>query len=114
MDEDERRQTVTRLRQQIEQGAYRVDPQIVAEALLARLRDAQDLEIEEFEAGWRGGEPHQNECSYPRSSRRSESAKRAVGVPARTRPIQVSSSWQLSAAAAATWRALGGTQTQSS
>ena len=111
---DERRLKVRRLKKQIEKGAYCVDPSVVAEAVMDRMRAAGDLDIEELVAGWSAMDEYQTECSYPRSSVRLESPKRTRGVPARTRPIQVSASLQLRTAASATWRALGGTQTHSS
>jgi len=55
------------LKEQIESGAYRVDPTAVADALLRRL---------------------QNECSYPASGP-SASVNTTPGGPSATEPIQV-------------------------
>jgi|SRR5581483_2909816 len=117
---DERRQKVRRLKRQVERGDYGVDPRVVADAVLARLRAEQTLgteRCERYEGNEPGGEPYeqpQTECSYPRNSGRAESVKRTLGRPARTWPIQLNSSSQLRAAASARLRAVGGTQTQSS
>lgn len=50
---------VTALREQIQSGGYRVDPQAVAEAILRRLLAGETL----------GGGRLQNACSYPDSAR---------------------------------------------
>ena len=112
---DERRRNVKRLKGLIERGDYRVDPHVIADAVLARLRGESpggDSFAQSALADL--GEHPYNECSYPLSAERSESAKRTRGFPARTRPTQVRRSSQLRAAASAAARALGGTQAQSS
>ena len=112
---DERRWKVKRLKGLIERGDYRVDPQVIADALLAHLRGESpggDSFAQSALADL--GEHPYNECSYPRSAERSESVKRMRGFPAQTRPTQVTRSSQLRAAVSAAARALGGTQTQSS
>jgi hypothetical protein len=111
---DERRRNVNRLKRLVARGDYAVDPQVIADAVLARWRLTQSIDIEQLGSGVFGDCGVQTECSYPRIDEASASAKRTHGFPARTRPIQLNRSSQLRAAASATVRALGGTQTQSS
>jgi hypothetical protein len=92
---------VMELRERIARGEYEVDPQIIAEVLLERLR----------EAARRAADQAQNECSYP-DSVLSPSPKLRPGGPATTRPIHVR--LRVAAALSAIRRALGGMQTQSS
>jgi hypothetical protein len=60
--ETDREAKVAKIKEQLEQGDYRVDPKAVAEAILGRIRD-----------GWRrpgleAARPDlQSECSYPES-----------------------------------------------
>lgn len=85
-------QKVRELKERVGRGDYVVDPVQVADAILRRLRDRAK---------------RQSECSYPDSD-----GGPSVNVtpldPPETRPTQVSD------AAAALWRALGGMQTHSS
>lgn len=83
------------LRARIRRGEYHVDPVAVADAILERVQSS--------------------ECSYPESGWL-ESVKETPGSPEATRPTQVSLTplAQLSAAASAAARALGGIQAQSS
>lgn len=87
---------LSELRERICRGEYRIDPTRVADAIIERLRQP-------------------SECSYPERGL-FESLKTTPGSPATTRPTQVSPAplAQLSAAASAAARALGGMQAQSS
>lgn len=69
------------IKNQIENGAYRVDPHLVAEAIVSRM-----LETRMARAGLSAP---QNECSKPESSL-SEPAKHTPGGPSSTDPTQVS------------------------
>jgi hypothetical protein len=111
---EDRSERMTRLKLEVAQDGYRVDPAVVADALLARLRDqrsdrdqcleglGRDLEIEAL----------YNECSYPLNL--GASVKLTPPRPARTVPIHVRLSSQLRTAVSAMTHALGGTQTHSS
>lgn len=92
------------IKDQVEQGEYRVDPRSVADAILRRIRGATGATL------GAGLSPHrQNECSYPdRPSAPGPANTTSLG-PSRTRPIQVS--W---AALAASSRLAAGTHTHSS
>src|SRR6266567_3531573 len=87
---------LSELRERISRGEYQIDPLAIADAILDRLGQL-------------------SECSYPESGR-SASVKETPGSPATTRPTQLSPAplAQLSAAASAAARALGGMQAQSS
>ena len=61
------------IKQLVQDDRYRVDPYVVADAILRRLR---------------GGMPSQKECSKPAGSS-SASTKQTPGSPAKTDPIQV-------------------------
>ena len=69
---------ITELRQKITSGEYRVDEQVLADALIKRIR-----------AVGRRLRRAQNWCSYPESGP-DPSVKQAPGSPSTTRPIQVS------------------------
>lgn len=87
---------LSELRGKIARGEYQIDPLAVADAILDRT-----------------GQPRL--CSYPESGRL-PSVKETPGSPPTTRPIQLRPIplGQLSAAASAAARALGGIQAQSS
>lgn len=74
-------QKITELRQQIACGEYRVDDQVVADALITRLR----LVGHQLRRA-------QNWCSYPDNGP-DPSVKHTPGSPSVTRPIQVSPPW---------------------
>ena len=97
MDQD-REQKVAEIKQRVERGEYRVDPDVVADAILRRLR--------EFAAARAKRVTPQNECSYPDSSP-AASVNLTPAGPSRTRPIHVSRIPSLA------WL-FGGTQTHSS
>jgi Anti-sigma-28 factor, FlgM len=117
---EDREKTVAELRQQIEQGEYRVDPTAVANAILRRIRDLaqarRDLgqAPQAMDPAWDPGQ-YQSECSYP--DRSPEASVNDMPVaPCTTDPIHVRPTlptrlrtlvWALRAA-------LGGTQTHSS
>ena len=88
------------LRAQIAQGEYRVDPYLVADAILRRVF----MGVDEARLA-------QKECSYP-SSPPSASSKNTPLGPSTTPPIQVKP--VLATAASASLRALGGMQAHSS
>jgi hypothetical protein len=97
MDKD-REQKVAEIKQRVQRGEYRVDPDLVADAILRRLW--------ELAAKRAGRVTPQNECSYPDSSP-AESVNLTPAGPSSTRPIHVSRVPSLA------WL-FGGTQTQSS
>lgn len=97
MDED-REQKVAEIKERVERGEYRVDPDVVADAILRRL---WELAAERAERG-----TPQNECSYPNRSP-AASVNLTPAGPSRTRPIHVSPIPSLG------WL-FGGMQTQSS
>ena len=72
---------ITELRQKIATGEYRVDEEVLADALIDRIR-----------AMGRRLRRAQNWCSYPESGA-DPSVKQAPGSPSTTRPIQVSPPW---------------------
>lgn len=82
------------IKQQIERGDYRVDPGVVADAIVRRI-----------------GLPAQNACSYP-DSPLAESTNATPLSPCVTRPIQVRRSPRLGLAFRL--RATAGTHTHSS
>lgn len=83
-----------RLKEQIENGEYRVDPAAVAEAILRRIGGVEAVRDHGLgaalgrEAQRPGANPAQNECSYPASSE-SASRKTTPGGPSATAPIHV-------------------------
>lgn len=77
MDED-RKQRMAFLKEQIERGDYHVEPVAVARAFLRRIHELEP------EPG-----TTQKECSYPDSSAPA-SANPTPGLPGTTDPIQVS------------------------
>jgi hypothetical protein len=100
-----------RLKTEVAEDLYRVEPQAVADALLARLRQqrtSRDRRLSEL------GQDLYSGCSYPLNLDFVESAKRTSAAPVRTWPIHVRASAQLRAAASAMAHALGGRQTHSS
>jgi Arc/MetJ-type ribon-helix-helix transcriptional regulator len=96
--DDDREQKVAEIKQRVERGEYRVDPDVVADAILRRLRKLAAERAERAEP--------QNECSYPDRSP-SASVKLTPAGPSRTRPTHVRRTPSLA------WL-FGGTQTQSS
>jgi hypothetical protein len=103
MDED-REQKVADISSRLRQGEYHVDPRAVADAILARWREA--ARAPRGAPGTAPPSASQNECSYP-DRPASPSANVTPGAPASTRPTQVTD-------ASAWWRLLGGMQTHSS
>lgn len=105
---------MTRLKLEVAQDGYRVDPAVVAEALLARLREQRSDRNQRLEGLGRELEVDgsYSECSYPLSL--APSVKLTPARPQRTVPIHVRFNLQLRAAASAMAQALGGTQTHSS
>src|ERR1700731_4735521 len=97
MDED-RDQKMAEIKQRVQRGEYRVDPDVVADAILRRLREFAAVRAER--------DTPQNECSYPDRAP-AASVNLTPAWPSRTRPIHVSPKRSLA------WL-FGGTQTQSS
>jgi Anti-sigma-28 factor, FlgM len=83
-----------RLKEQIDNGEYRVAPTAVADALLRRLGGVEEVRELGFGAALEReanrARPAQNECSYPASSERA-SRKTTPGRPSTTVPIHVRS-----------------------
>lgn len=78
---DEETETrLSELKHRIARGDYRIEPGVIADAILRRLREC------DAHRGW--GAEAQTECSYPDSDT-SESVKTAPAGPATTWPIQV-------------------------
>ncbi len=97
MDED-REQKVAEIKQRVQRGEYRIDPDVVADAILRRLRELAAVRAER--------DTPQNECSYPDRSP-AASVNLTPAGPSRTRPIHVNPVPSLA------WL-FGGAQTQSS
>jgi len=95
-------QRVADIKQRIERGEYRVDPQAVADAILKRARDRAAASS----ARAADKEP-QNECSYPDRDPEASLNVTPWG-PSRTRPTHVSRRLLFAL------RMLSGIQTQSS
>ena len=97
------------LREQIARGEYNVEPDVVAEAIIQRLRQqASTVEDERLD---------QNECSYPESVLPwPKSWKSTPDGPLTTRPIQVTDriAALVESVSVPVRRALAGMQTQSS
>jgi hypothetical protein len=95
--EKDREEKVADLKQQIEQGEYRVDPTAVANAIMRRVRELAEARLRERADRTELIEPlaertdrtePQNECSYPDSSPGASVNTTPVG-PSTTDPIQV-------------------------
>lgn len=109
---------VAEIKEQLEQGEYRVDPDVVADAVLRRLRELATARRERVSPGdraWAAELEGQIKCSYP-DSPLSASVNVTPGDPGRTRPTKLSSTLvaKLSHSVAMTLRALGGTATHNS
>ncbi len=109
---------VAEIKEQLEHGEYRVEPDAVADALLRRLRELADARRERVsprDRAWAAELEGQIMCSYP-DRVPSASVKVTSGCPGRTRPTKLSSRFvgRLSHSVATTLRALGGTVTHSS
>jgi Anti-sigma-28 factor, FlgM len=72
----DREQKVTKIKRELRRGDYRVDPHLVADAIVHRLAVLAALNM------------LQNECSYPLSSS-SASLNTTVPAPSTTRPTSV-------------------------